>query len=106
MKKDFIQTEAEIFNYECWLQLIDNKQLKSRLEKIILESRFSIVNFVDYEFPIKGYTCVWVLAESHLAIHTFPDSEKFYLQISSCNKDKLNTFKRFIEKSKYFFHCS
>lgn len=34
---------------------------------------FAILRFMDWEFTPQGYTALWLLAESHFAVHTFPE---------------------------------
>ncbi|WP_442266449.1 S-adenosylmethionine decarboxylase [Tenacibaculum sp. ZS6-P6] len=100
MKKNnekYIALKAEMFHFDTWLSTTNTDQLKHKLERLLIDSGFNIVNFIEHNFPIKGYTAVWLLAESHLAIHTFPDQEKTYLQISSCNENKLVLLKQKIK---------
>lgn len=89
MKEKYQSLKPEMFHFEEWIPIIKPKVLKITFENFLVESKFKIVNFNEHFFPIEGYTCVWVLAESHLAIHTFPKNNTSYIQISSCNKDKL-----------------
>ncbi len=35
---------------------------------------------------------LWLLAESHFAIHTFPEENKMYIEISSCVKKYFDNF--------------
>jgi len=93
----YIALQAEMFQYDVWIPTIDPEKLKHNISILLTECNFNIVNFVEHNFPVKGYTAVWLLAESHLAIHTFPDQEKTFLQISSCNKIKLKLLKQKIK---------
>lgn len=98
MKEQYIAQEAKMFNHEQWLPITSVQIVRQQIEKYIVESGFNIVGFSEHNFPVKGYTCVWLLAESHLAIHTFPDDSMSYLQISSCNRKKLNRFKELLKE--------
>nr|DAO98746.1 MAG TPA: S-adenosylmethionine decarboxylase [Caudoviricetes sp.] len=40
---------------------------------------------------------MWLLTESHFAVHTFPEFGKTYIELSSCNPD---FFTKFIELTK------
>ncbi len=94
MKNDnYVALDAEMFNFEYWFSETDPKILQQQVGKILLDCEFKVVQFSDHYFPINGYTAVWLLAESHLAIHTFPNKNKTYLQISSCNNYKLKKLK-------------
>ena len=94
MKENYVNLPSEMFHYENWIAITDAEIIKETLQQFLKEANFTVVNFVEHNFPVEGYTCVWVLAESHLAIHTFPNNKTSYLQISSCNKTKLDFFKQ------------
>ena len=98
MKEKYVSLKAEMFHFEKWILIVNPDTLKSTFERLLKDAEFTIVNFTEHFFPIEGYTCVWILAESHLATHTFPKNNKSYIQISSCNQEKLERFKIAIEK--------
>jgi S-adenosylmethionine decarboxylase len=86
--------KAQIFNYTEWIELTRPDALKKTYQKRLENAGFTIVKFDEFYFPEKGYTCFWLLAESHLAIHTFPDANKAYVELSSCNEAFLESFKK------------
>ena len=53
-------------------------QLKKDVEGLIIGSGFTVLKFVDHAFEPQGYTALWLLAESHCALHTFPEEQKAY----------------------------
>ena len=67
-------------------------QLKTDVEGLIIGSGFTVLKFVDHAFDPQGYTALWLLAESHCALHTFPEEQKAYLEISSCNSEMYVNF--------------
>ena len=67
-------------------------QLKKDVEELIIGSGFTVLKFVDHAFEPQGYTALWLLAESHCALHTFPEEQKAYLEISSCNSEMYVNF--------------
>ena len=67
-------------------------QLKKDVEGLIIGSGFTVLKFVDHAFEPQGYTALWLLAKSHCALHTFPEEQKAYLEISSCNSDMYVNF--------------
>lgn len=91
--KKFSRMEARIYNFEGWISLTDPDKLRKLMESELRKSGFLIVNFIEHFFDGEGYTCVWLLAESHLAVHTFPEHNKSYIQLSSCSSEKLNNLK-------------
>lgn len=46
-----------------------------------------VVNEVGHQFDPHGVTYVLVLSESHLSIHTYPETERAYIDIFCCNQD-------------------
>lgn len=84
--------EAKIYNVSFWIDEVHPQNLFSSFQSILEESGYIILNFIEHHFQPQGYTCLWLLAESHLAIHTFPESKKTYIELSSCNHTKQNTF--------------
>ncbi len=96
MEVDYKKTEAEIFNHKTWVEETNPELLKSIYENYLKKSEFTIISFSEHYFKEQGYTCFWLLAESHLAIHTFPENNKTYIELSSCSASKLNKFKELI----------
>ena len=88
--------EGLIFFYKGWLNTLEPKELKILFEELLVGNGFEILNFVEHHFTPHGYTCVWLLGESHLAIHTFPERNKTFFELCSCNELKLEIFKQVI----------
>ena len=93
MKESYVAMKAQMFNYEQWIEEIDPDLLKEKVNDLLLEAGFTVLNQMEHYFPIQGYTCVWLLGESHLAIHTFPQSKRSFIQLSSCNEEKSDLLK-------------
>lgn len=91
---------AKIHNLRFWVSECDPIVLQTRFQEYLKEVDFVILNFTDYHFPVQGYTAFWLLAESHLAIHTFPDKGWSYIELSSCNQKKSTDFQELILESK------
>lgn len=79
--------EAKIWNKNGWVNEIDPTKLKNTFSELLVLSRFDILNFQEHYFEPIGWTGLWLLGESHFAIHTFPEEKKSYIEISSCNVD-------------------
>ena len=88
--------KAMMFNDRCWItseSLVNNpSSLKDYCEDILKRSGFGIISFVEHHFEPHGYTCLWLLSESHLAIHTFPEENKIYIEMSSCVKEPYKNY--------------
>jgi len=78
-----------IFNYKKWIGIVEPELLNKKLNSILTDSGYVILAQLDHHFKPRGYTALWLLAESHLAIHTFPERNKTYIELSGCNK-KMN----------------
>lgn len=84
--------KAVMYNYNTWIKYRDEKEIISEFEKILAKSGFTIIDKVEHYFPVRGYTGLWLLAESHFAIHTFPEENKIYIELSSCVKKYFDNF--------------
>ncbi|UII20943.1 S-adenosylmethionine decarboxylase [Fulvivirga ligni] len=84
---------AKIYSLRLWVKTIEPETLKITFDKLLASTKFNVLNFSEYFFPVQGYTAIWLLAESHLAIHTFPQSGWSYVELSGCNHMKTMEFK-------------
>lgn len=91
--------EAIIDNYSCWIKQTDPTTLVKDFENILQKSGFGLLNFMEHNFDPQGYTAVWLLSESHFAIHTFPEENKTYIELSSCNREM---YDRFLQELKLY----
>lgn len=76
--------KAQIFNYSGWIKETDPTELKKYYLDILVASGFGIIDTIEYYFKPYGYTLLVLLSESHFAIHTFPEENKSYVELSSC----------------------
>ena len=79
--------KAQIWNKNGWVNEIDPTKLKNTFSELLGLSGFDILNFQEHYFNPIGWTGLWLLGESHFAIHTFPESNKSYIELSSCNEE-------------------
>ena len=92
--------KAQMYNYNTWIKYQKEEKIIKEFEKILKKSGFTIIDKVEHYFTKQGYTGLWLLAESHFAIHTFPEENKIYIEISSCVKKYYDKFMKEIEKYK------
>lgn len=85
--------KAELYNFKCWVNNSDPLLLKQTGEKILTACDFEVLGFMEHHFKPQGYTCIWLLGESHLAIHTYPEHNKSYFELTSCVKHKNEEFR-------------
>lgn len=86
--------KAQMFNYNNWVKETNHYKLRQKYNELLKSSGFGILSFVEYNFEPHGYTALWLLSESHFAIHTFPEENKSYIELSSCIE---KPFKKFVE---------
>jgi S-adenosylmethionine decarboxylase proenzyme len=55
------------------------------LNEAILHLNLNVVNEAGHQFQPFGYTYAYVLSESHLTIHTYPEYKSCYIDIFCCN---------------------
>jgi S-adenosylmethionine decarboxylase len=91
---EYKHTKAAIYSHKDWVKQTNPEVLKTQFEAYLKTSGFTIIKFEEHYFEQQGYTCFWLLAESHLAIHTFPESNTSYIELSSCNEEKLVSFQQ------------
>lgn len=90
--------KAQIWNKRWWTESTDARMLDHVLEKAARGAGFQIIGEVKKDFDPFGHTAIWLLAESHLAVHTFPECDKAYIELSSCIKTKFDAFVATIEQ--------
>lgn len=76
---------AEFFN--CDPDILNNARLvENHMKKAALDSGASIVKSVFHTFNPHGVSGVVVIAESHLAIHTWPEYQFAAVDVFTCGK--------------------
>lgn len=91
--------KAELYNYKCWIPESDTTFLQTKLNDLLDQCTFEKLGFIEHHFQPQGYTCLWLLGESHLAVHTYPEHNKAYIELTSCVKEKNELFKDLLGRS-------
>ena len=55
--------------------------------KEVIEKNLTVVNRIEHKFTPHGETIVFILAESHFTLHTYPENRFLSLDIYVCNMD-------------------
>lgn len=84
--------KAKIYNLKAWVTETDPDKLKEMLTNLLKTSDFTVLGFNDYHFKPYGYSALWLISESHLEVHTWPEEHKSYIELSSCNRVKQEKF--------------
>ncbi|MCK4909339.1 MAG: S-adenosylmethionine decarboxylase [Planctomycetes bacterium] len=86
--------KAEIWSHSEWIEETDPAVLTEFFEKILDKSGFNILSYGEHFFEPEGFSACWLLAESHFAVHTWPEEQKTYFEITSCS---LEFYMRFLK---------
>jgi len=72
-------------------ELLNNcKELNLLLKDICRENDFQILDEINHGFEPIGCSIVFLLSESHISIHTFPEKAHMSLDIYTCRQYKDN----------------
>jgi S-adenosylmethionine decarboxylase len=64
--------------------LTSRNQLKEMLDNICSTYDFTILNIIEHEFTPQGLSIIYMLSESHISIHTFPEKKYMAFDIYTC----------------------
>ncbi len=84
--------EAKINNWSGWVTECRPDILMAEYRERLKNSGFNIRRQCHEFFYPQGFTALFLLAESHFAIHTFPECGKTYLELSSCVEKPFDAF--------------
>ncbi len=84
--------EAKMYKWSGWVAETDPAALYSDYKERLLRAGFQIMGECIYHFQPQGYTALFLLAESHFAIHTFPEESRTYLELTSCVRNQYDRF--------------
>lgn len=92
--------KAQMFRFSTWIEEVEPEKLKQKFEQVLKDCGFGLCGYAEKYFEPFGFTCVFILSESHFAIHTFPEENKSYIELSSCIKKPFLKFKKTYKHSK------
>jgi len=82
-----IGTHCLITIRNCDAELLKYKHVVENLLNVIAkECELNVVAVSSHQFSPIGVTSVYVLAESHMSIHTYPENNAAYMDIFCCSK--------------------
>lgn len=68
------------------LKYVEN--LYAILDKIVDKYKLNVVSKASHQFDPFGATIVYILAESHLSLHTFVEEKKVAMDLYTCSSFK------------------
>ena len=87
-------------NIAIWVKDCEPLRLDTYYTAALEASGFNVLGKVEHFFNPQGWTCLYLLSESHLAIHTFPEEGKAYVELSSCVDEPFKAFIKHIATDK------
>ncbi len=71
--------------------MLNNKQrCEQLLDTIVDKIGLTKLQSIHHQFEPQGVSIVLLLAESHIAIHTWPETKQGYITITTCKFGALN----------------
>jgi S-adenosylmethionine/arginine decarboxylase-like enzyme len=84
--------KAQMYNYSSWIEETNPNVLLDKYMLLLKKSGFDVLEVIEKHFEPMGYTALFLLSESHFAIHTFPEHNQTYIELSSCVKKQFDYF--------------
>ena len=76
--------------YRCDSEkLNDESFLRCTLNRAAKLANATVLNLMSYKFEPQGITAIALLAESHISIHTWPESSYSAVDIFTCGKNMM-----------------
>ena len=76
---------VDIEDIENYLVLENIYGIKPLMEEIIQRCKLNVVSQCEYQFSPVGATMLYLLSESHLTIHTYPEKRACSINLYTCN---------------------
>ena len=81
--------------YGCDLDILNDLELlENYMREAVIESGATIIDSIFHQFNPHGISGVIVIAESHMALHTWPEYGYAAIDFFTCG-DRVNPFKAF-----------
>jgi S-adenosylmethionine decarboxylase proenzyme len=79
--KHLICDLCNVQNAELMNSLADIRQL---LDRLCIQYSFTVLGTLEHQFTPHGCSVVYLLAESHISVHTFPEKNYIAMDIYTC----------------------
>jgi S-adenosylmethionine decarboxylase len=77
---------CDIKNIKNHILLNSPEQLTNLLDHICNKFQYTILNKSQHIFEPQGFTALYLLSESHISIHTFPEENYAAIDIYTCRQ--------------------
>ncbi len=78
----------ELYRCDCE-KLNDESFLRCTLNRASKLANATVLNLISHKFEPQGVTAIALLAESHISIHTWPESNYSAVDIFTCGKNMM-----------------
>ena len=78
----------ELYRCDCE-KLNDESYLRCTLNRAAKLANATVLNLISNKFEPQGVTAIALLAESHISIHTWPESNYSAVDIFTCGKNMM-----------------
>ena len=78
----------ELYGCDCE-KLNDESFLRCTLNKAAKIAKATVLNLISHKFEPQGVTAIALLAESHISIHTWPESNYSAVDIFTCGQNMM-----------------
>ncbi len=68
----------------------DHELLKSKCSELLEEFQMKTLGVNDHVFQPQGYTLLFLLSESHLSLHSWPEYNTLKMDLFTCSSKKLD----------------
>ena len=82
---------CDIKNIQNHELLADAEGIKDHLNVICETYGFTILHVSEHAFEVQGHTILYMLSESHISVHTFPERNYLAFDIYTCREYPDNT---------------
>ena len=76
---------ADIYNINNVELLSTVEGVKPLLDMIVKIGKLNVLGEIKHQFQPKGATILYLLSESHLSIHTYPEKNYVAIDLYCCN---------------------
>lgn len=98
--------DGTIWNAKGYTNIVDPRILWERFSVMLRHAGFQILASTEHHFDPQGYTRLELLAESHFAVHTFPEANISYFELSSCIEARFDVFVEMLRAENSFCRVS
>lgn len=68
-----------------------DEELIDQTAKLLIETfKLNVVDEGKHKFPNNGFTKFWVLSQSHLVIHSWPENSALHIDLMTCSLPIIN----------------